>query len=114
MIAVLSPVSNCSLMEVGHRSNVQYYRYNPSASLTFNHNLLFLCPHIVTNYSYCDLKCIRNNNKQKAENLIEDINFDSPFNNTFSLGTPFLVDHDNTTGIKPIGIRTTDMYRLKN
>lgn len=101
-------------MEVEHRSNFQYYRYNPSASLIFNRNLLFLCPYIVTNYSYSDLKCIRNNNKHKAENLIEDINFDSPFNNTFSLGIPFLVEHDSKTGIKPIGIRTIDMYRLKN
>ena len=45
----------------------------------------------------------------KAENTIEDINFDSPFNNTFDLGTPFLVEYDNTTGLKPIGIRTTNI-----
>ena len=45
----------------------------------------------------------------KAENTIEDINFDSPFNNTFDLGTPFLVEYDNTTGLKPLGIRTTNI-----
>ena len=45
----------------------------------------------------------------KAENTIEDINFDSPFNNTFNLGTPFLVEYDNTTGLKPLGIRTTNI-----
>jgi hypothetical protein len=44
-----------------------------------------------------------------AENSIQDINFDSPFNNTFYLGTPFLVEHDNTTGLKPTGIRTTNI-----
>jgi hypothetical protein len=45
----------------------------------------------------------------KAENSIEEIDFDSPFNNTFDLGTPFLVEYDNTTELKPIGIRTTDI-----
>jgi len=45
----------------------------------------------------------------KAEDTIEDINFDSPFNNTFNLVTPFLVEYDNTTGLKPIGIRTTNI-----
>ena len=45
----------------------------------------------------------------KAENSIEDINFDSPLNNTFNLGTPFLVDFSTTTGLKPIGIRTPDI-----
>ena len=39
----------------------------------------------------------------KAENTIEDINFDAPLNNTFYLDAPFLVDHSTT-----IGIRTTD------
>jgi hypothetical protein len=45
----------------------------------------------------------------KGENTIEDINFDSPLNNTFDLGTPFLVDYSTTTGLKPIGIRTPDI-----
>lgn len=44
-----------------------------------------------------------------AENSIQDINFDSPFNNTFSLRTPFLVEYDNTTELKPIGIRTPNI-----
>jgi hypothetical protein len=39
----------------------------------------------------------------KAENSIEDINFDFPLNNTFNLGTPFLVDYSTTTGLKPLG-----------
>lgn len=46
---------------------------------------------------------------KKAENTIEDINFDSPLNNTFDLDAPFLVDQSTTTGLKPIGIRTTDI-----
>ena len=45
----------------------------------------------------------------KAESTIEDINFDSPLNNTFDLGTPLLVDYSTTTGLKPIGIRTPDI-----
>jgi hypothetical protein len=44
-----------------------------------------------------------------AENSIGDINFDSPFNNTFDLGSPFLVEYDNTTGLKPTGIRTANI-----
>ena len=43
----------------------------------------------------------------KAENSIEDINFDSPFNNTIDPGVPFLVEDDNTTSLKPTGVRTT-------
>ena len=45
----------------------------------------------------------------KEENIIEDINFDVPLNNTFYLDSPFLVDHSTTTELKPIGIRTTDI-----
>ena len=37
------------------------------------------------------------------------MNFDAPLNNTFYLDAPFLVDHSTTTGLKPIGIRTTDI-----
>ena len=37
------------------------------------------------------------------------INFDSPFNNTFDLGIPLLVIYHNTTTLKPIGIRTTNV-----
>ena len=45
----------------------------------------------------------------KAGNTIEDINFDAPLNNTFFLDVPFLIDHSTTTGVKPSGIRTTDI-----
>jgi hypothetical protein len=48
-------------------------------------------------------------NDLKAENTIKNINFDYPLNSTFYLGTPFLVDYSTTTGLKPIGIRTTDI-----
>ena len=45
----------------------------------------------------------------EAENSVEGIKFGSPLNNTFNLDTPFLIDHSTTTGLKPIGIRTTDI-----
>ena len=45
----------------------------------------------------------------EAENTVEVIKFDSPFNNSFYLDVPFLIDHSTTTGLKPIGIRTTDI-----
>jgi hypothetical protein len=48
-------------------------------------------------------------NDSKAENTIKDINFDFPLNNTFYLGAPFLVDYSTTTGLNPIGFRTTDI-----
>jgi hypothetical protein len=48
-------------------------------------------------------------NDLKAENTIKDINFDFPLNNTFYLGAPFLVDYSTTTGLNPIGFRTTDI-----
>jgi hypothetical protein len=48
-------------------------------------------------------------NGATAENTIEDINFDAQLNNSFYLDSPFLVDHSTTTGLKPIGIRTTDI-----
>jgi hypothetical protein len=34
---------------------------------------------------------------------IFDVDFDSPQDNTFNLGAPFLVQYDNTTSLKPIG-----------
>ena len=37
------------------------------------------------------------------------INFDFLFNNTVDLGKPFLDEYDNTTGLKPMGIRTADV-----
>lgn len=39
---------------------------------------------------------------QRSVNSFEEINFSSPFSNSFSLGTPFLVEYDNTTSLKPI------------
>jgi hypothetical protein len=39
---------------------------------------------------------------QPNVNNAEEINFSSPFSNSFSLGTPFLVEYDNTTSLKPI------------
>src|SRR3712207_6624736 len=37
-------------------------------------------------------------------NTIKDVNFGSPFNNTFNLGIPSLVEYDNTTSLKGVGI----------
>jgi hypothetical protein len=45
----------------------------------------------------------------EAETTVEDVKFDSPLNNSFYLGTPFLVDYSTTTGLDPMGIRTTDI-----
>jgi hypothetical protein len=39
---------------------------------------------------------------QMSVNSIEEINFSSPFSNSFSLGSPFLVEYDNTTSLKAI------------
>lgn len=39
---------------------------------------------------------------QPNVNSAKEINFSSPFSNSFSLGTPFLVEYDNTTSLKPI------------
>ena len=39
---------------------------------------------------------------QLGVNSVEQINFSSPFSNSFSLGTPFLVEYDNTTSLKAI------------
>jgi hypothetical protein len=35
-------------------------------------------------------------------NSMKEINFSSPFSNSFNLGTPFLVEYDNTTSLKAI------------
>ena len=45
----------------------------------------------------------------KAEKSTENINFETPFNNSIKLGGPFLVEFDNTTGLKPLGIRTANV-----
>jgi hypothetical protein len=39
---------------------------------------------------------------QSGVNTVEEINFSSPLNNSYSLGTPFLIEYDNTTSLKPI------------
>ena len=39
---------------------------------------------------------------QPSVNSAEEINFSSPFSNSFNLGTPFLVEYDNTTSLKAI------------
>ena len=39
---------------------------------------------------------------QPSVNSVEEINFSSPFNNSFNLGIPFLVEYDNTTSLKAI------------
>src|SRR5215213_7334158 len=36
-----------------------------------------------------------------AANTIRDVDFNSPFDNTFNLGDPFLVEYDNTTSLQP-------------
>ena len=35
------------------------------------------------------------------QTLIRDVDFNSPFDNTFNLGNPFLVEYDNTTSLQP-------------
>jgi hypothetical protein len=39
---------------------------------------------------------------QLSVNNIREINFSSPINNSFKLGTPFLVEYDDTTSLKAI------------
>jgi hypothetical protein len=39
---------------------------------------------------------------QPSVNSMEEMNFNSPLNNSFSLGTPFLVEYDDTTSLKAI------------
>jgi hypothetical protein len=69
--------------------------------------------HSILTLSFIATTIILNSNLQikytRAENALEDINFESPLNNFFFLNAPFLVDHSTTTGLKPIGIRTTDI-----
>jgi hypothetical protein len=35
-----------------------------------------------------------------AANTIRDVNFNSPLNNTYDLGNPYLVEYDNTTSLQ--------------
>jgi len=41
---------------------------------------------------------------------IPDFNFSYPLNSTINLGTPFLVQYDNTTGVNAIGNATLDNF----
>lgn len=43
------------------------------------------------------------------ETSLEDISFSSLLNNSFTLGDPLLVDYSRTTGLEPIGNRTSDV-----
>jgi plastocyanin len=43
-----------------------------------------------------------------AANTIRDVDFNSPFDNTFNLGDPFLVEYDNTTSLQPPPNPNTD------
>jgi len=79
---------------------------SPGASIYFKIFILLLTTGCITTIALSSNYEIKD---AKAENTIEDINFDAPLNNTFYLDAPFLVDHSTTTGLKPIGIRTTDI-----
>ena len=48
--------------------------------------------------------------EEKQNTTISESNFSYPLNNTFNLGTPFLVQYDNTTSIKAIGQATLDNF----
>jgi hypothetical protein len=50
--------------------------------------------------------------KEERKSTITDVNFGSPQNNTFSLGRPFLVQYDNTTGVKPFDNATLDNFEV--
>jgi hypothetical protein len=41
--------------------------------------------------------------EEEEANTIADVNFSSPLDNTFQIGTLFLVEYENTTSLKPIG-----------
>jgi hypothetical protein len=64
---------------------------------------------IVSSFSLSDilipntiLQLVIAENSQSSVNSMKEINFSSPFSNSFSLGTPFLVEYDNTTSLKAI------------
>jgi hypothetical protein len=50
--------------------------------------------------------------EEEQKTTITDVKFTSPQNNTFSLGRPFLVQYDNTTGVKPFGNATLDNFEV--
>ena len=48
--------------------------------------------------------------EQKQNSTISDVNFSYPLNSTINLGTPFLVQYDNTTSVKALGSSTLDNF----
>jgi hypothetical protein len=50
--------------------------------------------------------------QEEQKTTITDVNFGSPQNNNFSLGRPFLVQYDNTTGVKPFDNATLDNFEV--
>ena len=48
--------------------------------------------------------------KEEQKPTIPDVNFRNPLNSTINLGTPFLVQYDNTTSVNAIGDATLDNF----
>ena len=48
--------------------------------------------------------------KEEQKPTIPDVNFSNPLNSTINLGTPFLVQYDNTTSVNAIGDATLDNF----
>ena len=48
--------------------------------------------------------------EQKQNSTISDVNFSYPLNSTINLGTPFLVQYDNTTSVKALGSASLDNF----
>lgn len=46
----------------------------------------------------------------EEDNTISDVNFSYPLNSTINLGTPFLVQYDNTTSVKALGSASLDNF----
>ena len=50
--------------------------------------------------------------EEEQNSTISDVNFSYPLNNTINLGTPFLVQYDNTTSVKAIGSAALDNFLI--
>jgi len=61
---------------------------------------LFLLSNIIISDTAPQL--VRAEETQPSVISVEEIDFSFPLNNSYSLGTPFLVEYDNTTSLKPI------------
>ena len=46
----------------------------------------------------------------EEDNTISDVNFSYPLNGPINLGTPFLVQYDNTTSVKALGDASLDNF----